>query len=242
LVLHGLVHGCARQARRCASPRWARLVGLTRSPPRTPCTIPGSLMQVRSRRPGRGVRSGNTSGTALYRGSGRLFRPRPGRLERTRINEGAWSPVRERRFSRLPPARVPCPWPHNVGHLRRNRGQHSCRVISLIAGGSSGRRSPLPQPVPLTTYVVEYSLGAAEVRGDPRPIAWTIFEDTGSDQLLLDLGRIGASALSAEEVGGCLDYCVHPLVSSCEWGRSVDRLLLRSWFTSRSLRSKRRRY
>src|SRR5262249_28848794 len=82
-----------------------------------------------------------------------------------------------------------------------------------------------PQPVPLTTFVVEHSLGAAEVRGDPRPIAWTIFEDTGSDQLLLDLGRIGASALSAEEVGGCLDYCVHPLVSPCERGRSVDQLL-----------------
>ena len=27
------------------------------------------------------------SGTALYRGSARLFRPRPGRLERTRINQ-----------------------------------------------------------------------------------------------------------------------------------------------------------
>ena len=125
--------------------------------------------------------------------------------------------------------------------------KHSCRVISLIAVGSSGRRSPLPQPVPLTTYVVEHSLGAAEVRGDPRPIAWTIFEDTGSDQLLLDLGRSGASALSAEEVGGCLDYCVHSLVSPREWGRSVDRLLLRSWLTLgrrltlRSLRSKRRR-
>jgi hypothetical protein len=26
---------------------------------------------------------GNAGGTALYRGSGRLFRPRPGRLERT---------------------------------------------------------------------------------------------------------------------------------------------------------------
>ena len=57
----------------------------------------------------------------------------------------------------------------------------------MITVGSSGRRSPLPQPVPLTTYVVEHSLGAAEVRGDPRPIAWTIFEDTGSDKLLLDL-------------------------------------------------------
>src|SRR5271166_5899910 len=30
---------------------------------------------------------GNASGTALYRGSGRLFRPRPGRLERTCVNE-----------------------------------------------------------------------------------------------------------------------------------------------------------
>ena len=71
--------------------------------------------------------------------------------------------------------------------------------------------------------------------------------DTGSDQLLLDLGGIGASALSAEEVGGRLDYRVHPLVSPCEWGRSVDRQLLRSWLTLgrwltlRSLRSKRRR-
>ena len=120
-------------------------------------------------------------------------------------------PRKRERFSRLPPARVPRPWPHNVGHLRRNRGQHSCRVISLIAVGSSGRRSPLPQPVPLTTYVVEHSLSAAEVRGDPRPIAWTIFEDTGSDQLLLDFGRIGASALSAEEVGGCLITAFIPL-------------------------------
>ena len=44
-------------------------------------------------------------------------------------------PVRGERFSRLPAARGPRPWPHNVGHLRRNRGQHSCRLISLIAVG-----------------------------------------------------------------------------------------------------------
>jgi hypothetical protein len=122
---------------------------------------------------------------------------------------------------------------------RRNRSQ--------LAVGSTGRR-PLPQPVPLATDVVEHRLGAAEVRGDPRPIARTVFENAGPDQLLLDLGRIGASALAAEEVGGRLDYCVHPPVSPCKWGWSVDRLLLRSWLTSRSwltlrsLLSKRRRY
>jgi hypothetical protein len=131
--------------------------------------------------------------------------------------------------------------------LRRYRGPCRFRAISLIAIGSTGRR-PLPQPVPLATDVVEHSLGAAEVRGDPRPIARTIFEDAAPDQLLLDLGRIGASALSAEEVGGRLDNCVHPFVSPCEWGRSVHRLLLRSWLalgswlTLRSLRSKGRRY
>jgi hypothetical protein len=31
---------------------------------------------------------GNASGIAFYRRSGRLFRPQPGRLERTCINEG----------------------------------------------------------------------------------------------------------------------------------------------------------
>jgi hypothetical protein len=69
-----------------------------------------------------------------------------------------------------------------------------------------------------------------------------VFENAGPDQLLLDLGRIGASALAAEEVRGRLDYCVHPLVTPCERRRSVDRLLLRGGLTSRSLLSKRRRY
>src|SRR5271166_6890375 len=52
---------------------------------------------------------GNASGTALYRGSGRLFRPRPGRLERTCINEGGLSVScidgDERRRLRLAPRR-----------------------------------------------------------------------------------------------------------------------------------------
>src|SRR4029077_4593437 len=87
---------------------------------------------------------------------------------------------------------------------------------------STGRCPPLSQPVPLATDVVERSLGAAEVRGDPRPIARNVFEDPTADQLLLDFGRIGASALSAEEVSGRLDYRVHPPVSPCEWGRLVD--------------------
>jgi len=59
-------------------------------------------------------------------------------------------PRKRERFSRLPPARVPRPWPHNVGHLRRNRGQHSCRVISLMplvqADGVRHSRNPYPSP------------------------------------------------------------------------------------------------
>jgi hypothetical protein len=48
------------------------------------------------------------------------------------------------------------------------------RAVSLIAVDSTGQRPLLPQPVPLVTDVVEHSLGAAELRGDPRPIAATL--------------------------------------------------------------------
>jgi hypothetical protein len=119
-------------------------------------------------------------------------------------------------------------------------------VIAVASIGCG--RLPLPQPVPLTTDVVEHGLGAAEVGRDPRPIARTLLEDAAPDQLLLNLDRIGARALPAQEVGGRLDYCVHPPFSPCEWGRSLDRVLLRSWLTFlswlvlRSLCSNRRRY
>ena len=62
-----------------------------------------------------------------------------------------------------------------------------CFVIAVASTGCG--RPPLAQPVPLTTDVVEYGLGAAEVGRDPRPIARTLFEDAGPDQLLLNLGR-----------------------------------------------------
>src|SRR5215469_8425695 len=87
----------------------------------------------------------------------------------------------------------------------------------------------IAQPVPLATDVVEHGLGAAEVGRNPRSIARTLFEDAAPDQLLLNLGRSGAGALPAQEVGGCLDYCAHPPFSPCEWGRFLDRALLRSW-------------
>jgi hypothetical protein len=41
------------------------------------------------------------------------------------------------------------------------------RLPREVYVGSTGRRPPLPQPIPLATDVVEHSLGAAEVRSDP---------------------------------------------------------------------------
>ena len=51
-------------------------------------------------------------------------------------------PRKRERFSRLPPARVPRPWPHNVGHLRRNRDQHSCRVLISRTSSLSVNETP----------------------------------------------------------------------------------------------------
>jgi hypothetical protein len=65
------------------------------------------------------------------------------------------------------------------------RGLPPFRAISLIAVGSTGRHLPLPQPVPLATDVVEHSLGAAEVGGDPRPIARTVFDHRSRVELRL---------------------------------------------------------
>jgi hypothetical protein len=49
---------------------------------------------------------GNASGTALYRGSGRLFGPRPGRLERTCTNEGGEERLTAAASSILSPGEV----------------------------------------------------------------------------------------------------------------------------------------
>src|SRR5262244_1432061 len=90
------------------------------------------------------------------------------------------TPPTARRGSRHLPAYV-------RPRLQRSRGRAS-RIVSLIAVASTGWRPPFPQPVPLTTDVVEHRLGAAEVRRDPRPIARTLFEDAAPDQLPLNLG------------------------------------------------------
>jgi hypothetical protein len=42
--------------------------------------------------------------------------------------------------------------------LRRNRGQPSIRAISLITVGSTGRRLPLPQPVPIARTLSNIAL------------------------------------------------------------------------------------
>ena len=79
---------------------------------------------------------GNASGTALYRGSGRLFRPRPGRLERTGINEP--------RASRLflgPEAEILTTWLHwwtgvAIGVVT---------VAPIVIGLSAALREPPPR-------------------------------------------------------------------------------------------------
>jgi hypothetical protein len=74
------------------------------------------------------------------------------------------------------------------------------RVNSLIAAGSTGRRPPLPQPVPLATDVVEHRLGAAEVRGDPRPIARTVFEDPAPAREVAERGTVIARWIAGPEI------------------------------------------
>jgi enamine deaminase RidA (YjgF/YER057c/UK114 family) len=85
------------------------------------------------------------------------------------------------------------------------RASPPCRATSLITVGSTGWRPPLPQPVALTTDVVEHRLGAAEVRGDPRPIARTVFEDAAPHPTPEQSLKAQIYLANIEDAPDCLD-------------------------------------